>query len=145
MERKVRARANPEGSGNIIISASGNEGIEIAFDVLEGTEFPNGITWVGWLTQKTAKRVAESLRACGWVGSGINDMTGLGTKDVNLVIDEEEYKGKVTTRVKWVNALSVKATAEQKQTAAAKFSAMLKAAEAQDVAPSTANDPDLPF
>jgi hypothetical protein len=61
------------------------------------------IVWDGWLTEKTFDRTIESLRHCGWEGSDLSELQGLDANEVDLVIEQEEYEGRVYPKVKWVN------------------------------------------
>lgn len=63
------------------------------------------VYWDGWLTGRAWQRTVEALKACGWDGVSIEEMEGMGTKEVELVLEEEEYEGTVRTKVKWVNAI----------------------------------------
>ena len=64
------------------------------------------ISWFGYFTEKTTERTIESLRFCGWTGQDLDDLREIGSKDkltVQLVIEHEEYDGKTTAKVQWVN------------------------------------------
>lgn len=78
--------------------------VAIPFRIEEGQHAGHTITWFGFFTEKARERTLESLRFCGWKG---NDLANLGPLDqqVEIVVDEEEYDGKVRTKVQWVNRL----------------------------------------
>jgi hypothetical protein len=40
----------------------------------------------------------ERLRACGWKGTNIADLTGVDTNDVDIEIRQEEYEGKTRNK-----------------------------------------------
>lgn len=47
----------------------------------------------------------KALTACGWDGVSEDELDGLGSVDVELVVEEREYNGKMYPQVKWVNSL----------------------------------------
>lgn len=112
------------------------------------------ITWDGWLSDATFDRTVESLRHCGWKGSDFNDLTGLDTNEVELVIENEPFEGKTYSRVKWVNApgggLAFRKAMDPGKTAsfAAAMNAKIKALEAskgqKKPAPVQAKAPPIP-
>src|SRR5689334_5227479 len=69
------------------------------------------ITWFGFFGDKVdnggktlTERTIESLRAIGWDGDDLTDLsTARGV--ASLVIGHEEYNGKTTPKVKFVNRL----------------------------------------
>ena len=64
------------------------------------------ISWFGYFTEKTTERTIESLRFCGWTGQDLDNLSEIGAKEkltVQLVIEQEEYEGKVTAKVQWIN------------------------------------------
>jgi hypothetical protein len=62
------------------------------------------IIWDGFLTDEAAEKTLEQLENCGWNGKKLDSkLEGMGTKQVELVIDHEEHDGKTYARVKWVN------------------------------------------
>lgn len=85
---------------------NGNAFIKVEFEICDGPEEGRNISWFGYFTKATAERTLESLRYCGWSGDKITpEMPGLGSTKCMLSVDEEEYDGKVRTRVQWVNQL----------------------------------------
>lgn len=81
--------------------------IGIQFELLD--EHVNGITmnWSGWLTDAAIDRTLESLRACGWRGKDLSDLTGIGDRRVTVVINDEvsQKDGKTYARISFVNKL----------------------------------------
>lgn len=61
------------------------------------------ITWFGYFTEKATERTLESLRLLGWQGSDLADLSTVGTKEVVIVVEAEEYKGVWRPKVKWIN------------------------------------------
>lgn len=62
------------------------------------------IEWQGWLTEKTADRVSESLVYCGFDGT---DPASVMTKKVKIVIEHEPIPDtnppRMQARIKWIN------------------------------------------
>ena len=87
-------------------TSSGKEQIAVQFGFLE----PAGerLTWYGFFTDATFDRTIESLRACGWTGSSLDEFTAEAlpagfNQQVELVVQHEEYQGKTQVRVAFVN------------------------------------------
>ena len=94
-------RAKAEELPGLGYSNSGTPYIQVVFRTAEGT-----ITWWGYLSDAAAARTIKSLRAMGWRGNAPSE---IGLSDlqspVDLVITHEEYNGKTSAKIKWVNAL----------------------------------------
>lgn len=77
--------------------------IVVCFQILEGPQSGQYITWYGYFTGKAAKITMKALRACGWKG---DDLTSLGSLDqrVSLTVEHEEHEGTVHAKVQWVNS-----------------------------------------
>lgn len=84
------------------MSSGGKEQIAVMFE-LTGDHAGQTITWFGYFTENTVDRTLDSLRHCGWDNDNIAELDNLSANEVDLVLDEEEYEGKVRTKVKWVN------------------------------------------
>src|SRR5579862_677136 len=82
----------------------GNRQVAVRFQTFDDEDRPGeAITWYGYFTEKTAERTLESLQHCGWTGDDITDLSGIERNEVQLVVENEEYEGKVHARVAWVN------------------------------------------
>ena len=83
-------------------SGKGTPYIAVRFEIPSG----DTITWFGYFTRAALERTVESLRYCGWIGHDINRMRedGMGSKEPEIVVEHEEYEGKVRARVQWVNS-----------------------------------------
>lgn len=97
-----RARAVGASLGE---TAAGNEQAGIEFELLdfEGQR----LVYYGSFTEKATEHTIRALRTAGWTGVDLSDLSGVGGPDapeVSLVVENEEYEGKVRTKVKWVNA-----------------------------------------
>lgn len=95
-------------------SSNGNTQIAVEFEVLgkdEAEEYrPTGetITWIGHFTDKTADRTIESLLHAGWQGEDPSELAEISAASVlptavDLACEPEEYDGKWTLKVQWVN------------------------------------------
>lgn len=83
-------------------SAAG-EYIEIRFRVDIGFGETSTAKKRLYLTDKAAKFSFSALKALGWDGRDDEELTGLGTKACELVIEEREYQGKIYPDIKFIN------------------------------------------
>lgn len=127
-----RARAQ---DAQLTTSTNGTERVSLEFVVVEGEGQGERILWDGYLTEKSTEFTVKALRAMGWQGDDLADLSTVGTKDCNILTDEEEYKGKYKVKVKYVNelggrgvALGEKLTPEQARAFAAKMRGLVIAA-----------------
>lgn len=76
--------------------------VEIDF----ANEHGETITGTLWLTEKTLKRTVESLRHMGWRGDDLSDLSSIGAKLCQIVVESEQSgtSSNWYPRVKWVNA-----------------------------------------
>lgn len=125
-----------------------NEQVAVSFEATEGDFAGERIAWFGFFTDKTQKRTVESLRLCGWKGTDLSDLSGLDANEVKIVVAEEEYEGKVTLKVQWVNsltgggiALKQVMTDAEKRTFAARMKSVIKGLDAQAGTPRAASRP----
>lgn len=84
---------------------TGKEYAGVSFDI---PELGRSITWYGYFTDKTVAGTLKSLRACGWQGDDVSDLSSIGQSPevrVQLVIEHEpDDKGVMRAKVRWVNA-----------------------------------------
>lgn len=111
-------------TGALGTSGTGKEQIGVEFEIQD--EQGGHITWYGFFTDKTMDRTIETLRLCGWKGSDLNSLDGLGDNEVSIVLETEEYEGKSRQRVQWVNragglAMANPLSADQAKAFAAKM------------------------
>lgn len=98
-EGKHRAKATSWAIGK---AQTGNYQIGIEFDLLD---LPgHAITYYGSFSDKAYEFTIKAMRACGWQGADLAVLEGLDANEVVLVVEHEEYNGKVQAKVKWVNS-----------------------------------------
>lgn len=87
-----------------------------------------------YLSEKALERTEKSLRACGWVGDDVSELMrdGVGLKEVELVVEDEEYQGKVRTKVKWINALRKQMEADKAKELAMSLRKKFKGVESEE-------------
>lgn len=98
--------------------------VRVPFRVKDGPHEGEYVPWDGFFTEGTAERTIESLRHCGctFPGDDLSNMEGLGSKDVEIVVEHEEWTNpetnetKTRARVAWVNSLGGGISEEQKMT-----------------------------
>ena len=78
----------------------------ILFSIEEGECEGETITGYLYFSEKAAERSIETLRKMGWDGVDIGDIT---IDDVcntmEIVVAEEEFNGRVVTKVRYINSL----------------------------------------
>lgn len=98
-----RARAKEAKLGT---TNTGKEQIAVLLETVhdETGEFTGStITWFGYFTDKAIEGTFRALRRLGWQGNDLSDLSTIGTKDVVIVVESEEYEGKFRPKVKWIN------------------------------------------
>jgi hypothetical protein len=75
--------------------------VEVMFEVIDGERKGTRFPWQGYLTDATQERSVGSLKLCGctFPGDDITNLTGLGTKDVEIQVEMTDFG----PRVAWVN------------------------------------------
>lgn len=95
------------------VTSKAAEQVAIEFELLDlsGTRY----TYFGTFGDKALEHTLKALRASGWRGDDLADLSSVGGPDapeVELVIENETYEGKTRARIRWVNprgGLSIKA------------------------------------
>lgn len=83
---------------------TGTELVAVQFEIKDAEHRGDKITWRGYFTEKTSRRVVQSLTYTGWTGNW-DTWEGLGSEEVQLDVAEDrdmktgEIRG---TRVAWV-------------------------------------------
>ncbi len=111
-------------------TAKGENQIGILFALSEAPD--TRLTYYGNFGDKSLPHTMKALRACGWKGSDLADLFGgqggLDTNEVLLVVENEEWQGKVRAKIKWVNPLGGVSMANPLDQAGIKaFAASMKA------------------
>lgn len=112
-----------------------NQVVAVQFEIMEGEFAGSFLTWRGYFTEKAEKRTLESLRHCGWTCNDLSVLTGMGSTQVEIVVDDEQGQdGKTYTKVQWVNraggAAGIKLNAPMDERQKKAFAARMKGAAA---------------
>lgn len=79
--------------------------------MISDREDPDHAKWINaflYFTPNATARALESLRAMGWTGTDITEIEHLAaigelSKEVEIVVAHEEWKGKTSAKVKYIN------------------------------------------
>jgi hypothetical protein len=90
-------------------SLKGTEAVVVSLELDEGPDKGSRIDWVGWLSEKTAARTAESLALLGYTGEEDGEIRS--PNQILAVLEPEDYTNEAGTtiarmRVRWINDLS---------------------------------------
>ena len=99
-EGTYRAKATDAALGE---TQGGAEQVAIAFAILTPGFESHRVAYYGTFGIKALEYTVKAMRACGWQGLDLSDLSGIDANEVNLVIAHEEYNGTVRAKVKWVN------------------------------------------
>lgn len=85
----------------------GKEQVAVAFQITVEPYVGQNMTWFGYFTEKTEETTLRALRACGWKGDLLTDMSGVTENEVDLVVEIETdpETGRQRSKVRWVNSL----------------------------------------
>lgn len=92
-----------------ISESSGNEQVGLAFRITQGDHIGRVLSWYGFFnSEDNAKRTIKSLRACGWKGENLSDLSGITEQDVNIVVEIDDYDPEnPRNKIAWVNGSGV--------------------------------------
>lgn len=149
-----RAVRPVEGANPFGVSNSGTECIELYIEIPVGEGETARMKWVGYFSDGALDFTYKNLKAMGHTfpdGDPL-DLSGIGSKEFECVVVEEEYNGRTFTKIKYINEIRTRADRDDMRTRlAAKFMA-LKARDAMKsaacAAPAKENvnaDADIPF
>jgi hypothetical protein len=70
--------------------------VAVTVDILNDGYEGRAVTWFGTFgaSEKADDFAIRSLRDMGWTGTSLDDFTGLGSVDVDVVVSYREYQGK---------------------------------------------------
>lgn len=125
----------------------GDDYISADFDVVSGDETYT-VEWRGWLTEKTERKTMETLRLLGWQGDDIyNDLAAEGClrNKVELDVRHEEYKGKTTARVSFINGPDLDPAATEKKREAKRDRMRRLATQVKPIAQDQDDSDGVPF
>lgn len=78
--------------------------VAVTFEVLRGPDAGQRISWMGYFTDNTTDRTLDALRICGFTGEDLDKFCDQRpTNEVQIVVENEEFEGKVRAKVAWVN------------------------------------------
>lgn len=102
---KYRARATGPDDVQFGRTNNGNDQVAVLFRFTHPELEQETITWFGTFADGKATEITvRALRACGWAGDNLADMTGIDSQEVELVlVEEEDQEGNLRTKVRWVN------------------------------------------
>lgn len=85
-------------------SKKGTQQCAVCFEILRGPQAGQKVTWIGYFTDATIERTLNALRICGFEGDDVSSFPGQSPEnEVSIVVEHEEYDGKVRVKVAWVN------------------------------------------
>lgn len=90
----------------LAVTKRGTEMVSATFTLAAPpADAPKTIAWQGYLTDAAMPRTVESLRTMGWTGNDLCSLESAMTRDVQIVVEHEEYNGRTYAKVKWVNGV----------------------------------------
>lgn len=116
-------------------SSGGVEQVGLVFAIVEGEH--TGRRFQKYWTvdnPQAIERLKRSLESCGWDGEDLNELKGIDSRDVELVVEVEEYDGKRRSRLAFVNGL-VQATMKTPMVGEQRTSFLKSLTEAMKSAP----------
>lgn len=133
-------------------SKAGKPQVAVLFRINGGAHDGESITWFGSFsknlgqgTKTPFQRTIEALRTCGWDGDDISELSSInedkGVK-VRLVVEHDEWEGKMSAKVKWVNRDGIGLATPMKTDKAKAFAASLRGevlAASRNIKPATGN------
>lgn len=89
-------------------AGSGTDYVRVEFELTDLELQGERIHWDGWITDKATPYTIKNLKTAGWKPGPDQDIEkamseGLGSCEVNLVVEWDEFKGNLTAKVKFIN------------------------------------------
>jgi hypothetical protein len=123
-------------------SKNDKEQAAILFELLDAGEYTGSqMTWHGYFTDRTEERTLKTLRGLG-VSDDFSNIGEASDVECSLKIKHEEYEGKVSAKIAFVNfggglALARPMTDDQRKAFAAKMASKMRAVGEPQAAPAT--------
>lgn len=92
-------------TGAKLAAGKSAEQVAIGWVFLDGPFKDDTITSYGSLSDAAIDRTIEGMRHAGWEGDNLADLSTIKGKVARLVIEEEEWNGKIKQKVAWINGL----------------------------------------
>lgn len=125
-------------------SGTGTPHVSVLFEDVNGDR----ITWYGYLTDKAMERTIASLQILGWdavADNGLvhklNGTDALVGAEAEIVVEMEEWEGKPTPKVKWVNEVGGGMAKPLPEEEAATFAASIRTKVLSAARPQANNRP----
>lgn len=85
----------------------GNNYARLVMRIAPGEQFEGeDVFYYMYFTEKTSQRSVDTLRTLGWTGDNIADVTHHDIQTaVEIDVQRNEYEGKLSFRVGWINAI----------------------------------------
>lgn len=85
----------------LCFTKAGAEQVAIEFELLDCEGYR--MTYFGTFGEKALEHTIKALRTCGWQGDDLSSYEGVDANEVSLVIEHEEWEGKVSAKIRWIN------------------------------------------
>jgi len=102
--------------------------LALGFRLVDGPDAGRMINAYRNFADKAIKHTLDAMTVLGWDGESLESPEGLGTKQVMLVIKHEEYQGKWSAKVQYINSLTRLNSKPMTQGDRSKFGASMKGA-----------------
>jgi hypothetical protein len=160
------ASEGPDGNGilHLGVTKNGYDQMIVRFSIAEGEYKGRTLTWFASLSSEQPKDsgygkpgtppclfTLKGLRAMGFAGDDLNDaFTQPLDETVRLVVEVNEYEGKTTNRIRWVNPIMGRIIANapdesRRRMLLAKMNTFLEASPAPATPRNAKNNDDIPF
>jgi len=107
---RYKVRCPDPGAVQFGFTSSGAEQVAVPLVIVDGPCLGVEIPWFGNFSEKGTEIAIKALRALGWHGDNLADLSGIDSQDAEAVIDLDTYdKGDgsppvTRLKVKWINA-----------------------------------------
>lgn len=112
--RKLRAKARAlAGTQEFGKSSNGNEQVGLRLQIIGGEFDGQMVTWYGTFSAAAEERTIEQLQIAGWDGTDFANLSGLGSTEFEVALEEYEGQDDETgehftwLKAKWLNRLVV--------------------------------------